>query len=669
MAISTRTYPSTQIEILDGNLTTSTTLPTDVVVIVGKAYKGPSNALYNVTSTKDAGLAFGSDSPIIKQMQMALAGGAQNVALFRIGGRQSVINNVFGTGSSIATTEASSAADSNLKVFIGPEPLTPNRDAIIVTRNDQIVYSNVSGGEVDKGFVVQEGFSKTSNTLYAGSFYDPVPFKQVANEIGHRVVVSGIDTPTITLPTYSAATASQFGFTVLVNGKRTSLFTLTTNVVTLNPAFVATLTSYTVEVSYIEKLTAQEIADEEIEYVVGQDLISSTWKQYYEAFDTALRELTLVNTRAVVMGDVFNVPNITNGSTEADRLEYVYIEEQEDSSYKYEWSTSRTVYQKGSNSTTTDVLEADLTSNGEPIVLKQFNDVDFTHRAGMWGFERTLENGFFPNIVVGAIGPANYTAKYVNQWIGKLPTYSPTGAIVANGTGLLGNRYMVGSLETGEGGYYATSTGHPNGTPLSDSGGASVDLGKYLSIVISQVISNAGNATEVMSGAASYAGAIANIQLGDGTTNTDVRGAINVVDFKVNRLKDFNNVGYVAFVEKTKGLSVLSGSLATRRASDFKYVGTTVVLNRVTQDIFDICDPFIGKGIDGILMVALHGALTGKLSQRQAEGCFSKYRMKMTQIGPNTIKVYYKITTKDELRVISNEIMLDRDLISTAIGD
>ena len=95
---------------------------------------------------------------------------------------------------------------------------------------------------------------------------------------------------------------------MLVNGKRTTRFTRSANVITIDPTVVASITNYTVEVNYIQKLTDIEKEEYEFEYKAGQDLINSTWKEYYEAFDQALRELSVSNARAVVIGDLFNVP-------------------------------------------------------------------------------------------------------------------------------------------------------------------------------------------------------------------------------------------------------------------------------------------------------------------------------------------------------------------------
>ena len=678
MAISKRTYPSTKLEVLDGNLISATSLPEDVVLILGKAYKGPTGAVFNVTSTVDATAAYGSTSPIIKQMQMAFAAGAQNVALYRVGGRAASIENIFGLGTDITTVEASSSADLALKVYIGPEPLTPNKDAVIVYRNDKIVYSSIATSTVNLGYLTVTGFDRTNNELYVGSYYDPVPFREVVQETGKRIIVTAVDTKTVILPDYDATKASKYGFTVLVDGRRTTKFTAgigldplepTKYAVVIDDAVVAGKVAYTVEVSYIVKLKAIELEDAELAYKEGEDLINASWKKYYEAFDQALTDLYIPISRSVSIGDLFNVPNIVDGSTVTDKLDYLLVEEDEWGERSYEWSNHKYVYQKNTTETTTDPEEADISSNGEPIVLKRFNEVDFAHRAGMWALTKTTEEGFFPNIVVGAIGPKVYNTKYINQWIGKAPTYNAAGQIIANGSGLLGHRLMVGSVDFA-GGYYATDTGFPDGQVLLDSGNTVIDLGKYLSVVAAQSVLTTESTIKVSdigSGAATYAGIIGSIIPGDGTTNLLVNGIYNAIAFKADRLKELNSAGYVAFVEKTKGLSVLRGSLATRTNSDFQFVGTSVVMNLCGKDIVDTCDPYIGKGIDGVLMVNLHTALHKLFAERQQAGWFTSYTIKLSQIGPNALLVRYKIKAKDELSEVSNIISLEREVSTEVI--
>ena len=658
-----RIYPGTSIEVLDGNLSNNIAIPEDTVLIVDRAYTGPVGRLYYVSAAKDAATVFGSDSPLIKAMQRAFTGGAKNVALYRVGGKVASIENIFGLGTSLETAEASSVASTGLSVYIGPEPINPSLNSVIIYRNGRIIYSNVLGGEVDQGLVYVDGFNKLANEPQVGSFNDPVPLALVVQNLGTRVVITDSDVKTITIPAGDVALVSDHGLTVKVNGRAVRATDVTFDKVAGTVSFVTAETTFTVEVSYVKKYTPTELADLEITFGDGEDLVEASWKDYYEAFDQALDDIQRVSLRTVSIGDVFNVPNLANGDTDADRLEYLNVEVDESGEKVFEWSTNRYLYRKGA-ATTTDISEADLTSNGQPIVVKQFHEVDFTHRVGMWGFERT-EDGIYPNIMVGVLGPRAYNSKYVNLWVGKEPTYNLDGKIIVNGSGLLGHRYMVGTINR-TGGYFATDNGFPDGTPVTDSNGFIVDLGKYLSIVASQVTNSAGNL--VVSSAASYAGLAATVTPGDSTTNQVVPGVTLLTDLKRARLKQLQAAGYVVLENRSKGVTVVSGDLASRLTSDYRYLSTSIVMNYIAADIAEVCDPFIGKGIDGTSKVALHTALHTRFQQRQRQGFFIDYLMQLRQVAPNVIDVAYTITAKDELRQVSNSIKLSREISNEVLS-
>ena len=658
-----RIYPGTSIEVLDGNLSNNIAIPEDTVLIVDRAYTGPVGRLYYVSAAKDAATVFGSDSPLIKSMQRAFTGGAKNVALYRVGGKVASIENIFGLGTSLETAEASSVASTGLSVYIGPEPINPSLNSVIIYRNSRIIYSNVLGGEVDQGLVYVDGFNKLANEPQVGSFNDPVPLALVVQNLGTRVVITDSDVKTITIPAGDVALVSDHGLTVKVNGRAVRATDVTFDKVAGTVSFVTAETTFTVEVSYVKKYTPTELADLEITFGDGEDLVEASWKDYYEACDQALDDIQRVSLRTVAIGDVFNVPNLANGDTDADRPEYLNVEVDESGEKVFEWSTNRYLYRKGAT-TTTDISEADLTSNGQPIVVKQFHEVDFTHRVGMWGFERT-EDGIYPNIMVGVLGPRAYNAKYVNLWVGKEPTYNLDGKIIVNGSGLLGHRYMVGTINR-TGGYFATDNGFPDGTPVTDSNGFIVDLGKYLSIVASQVTNSAGSL--VVSSAASYAGLAATVTPGDSTTNQVVPGVTLLTDLKRARLKQLQAAGYVVLENRSKGVTVVSGDLASRLTSDYRYLSTSIVMNYIAADIAEVCDPFIGKGIDGTSKVALHTALHTRFQQRQRQGFFIDYLMQLRQVAPNVIDVAYTITAKDELRQVSNSIKLSREISNEVLS-
>ena len=661
-----RIYPGTFIEVLDGNLANNITIPEDVALIIDRASTGPVGRLYYVSSAKEASVVYGSDSPLIKAMQRAFLAGARNVALYRVGGRVASIENLFGLGTGLSTVEASSVADVGYSVYIGPEPLNPAVDALIVYKNNKIVYSNALNGEVDQALVEVDGFDKVDNEIYVGSFNDPVPFYDVVKEAGKRVVKTVTGVNTVTIDPADFPKLSSFGLQVRLNDKvlKKADYTVdTAGVVTLVGSIVVDVAD-TLEVAYIVKFSVSELEDNELQYKTGKDLINSSWKEHYEGFDAALENIQRLTARSVFIGDLFNVPNIANGDVGTDRLEYLSIEEDEDGEKVYEWSSNKFLYRKGAG-TTVDVNEADLTANGQPIVVKQYHEVDFAHRAGMWGYESTSE-GNYPNIMVGAIGPKAYNNKYINLWIGKSPVVNLEGKITVNGTGLLGHRLMIGTTNRA-GGYFATDTGFPDGTPITDSNNFTVDLGKYLSIVVSQVVS-ANSTGEIVSGAASYAGLTTIVTPGDSTTNQVIGGTILATDLKRLKLKELQSAGYVVFENRNKGVTVVSGNLASRLNSDYRYLSTSIVINYIASDINEVCDPFIGKGIDGTSKVALHTALHSRFAQRQRQGFFIDYLLQLRQVEANIIDVAYTITAKDELRQVVNTIKLAREISDEVLG-
>jgi len=655
--MTTRLYPTTSIEVLDGNLIDRVSVPETAVLIIERAAKGPVDTLYYVSDTKTASTVFGSNSPLIKAMGQVLAGGAKDVVLYRVGGRSASIDNLFGLNTGISTIEASSIASRGYSVYIGPEPLNPSLDCLMIFDiNGRIVYSDALDGEVDLNLFVIDGFTKTDNKVYVGSHLNPVPMSQVITEAGKRIVKVD-STGTVTIDQADIDNMSKNSLIVKLNDTylKAEDYELSGTTLTVKADLLAANPTNSVEVAYVVKYTEDERKTLELAYKEGEDLLNATWKERYEAFDRALENIPRITTTSVYIGDVFNPPNIADKSEEKDRLEYILINENEDGELEYEWSTSKFLYQgRDGAPDTTNINEAALTPNGRPVVLKQYSEVDFVHRAGMWALLTTNE-GKYPNIVVGALGPRALTPKYINLWVGKSPVYSSNNRISNNGTGLLGHRLMIGTNKF-EGGYFATDTGFPDGNVVNDSNGVRVDLGKYLSIVPDQIVSGG----EVISAAGAYAGLISTITPGNSTTNKRIN-VLLAYELKDSRLKELQAVGYTLIHTKlNKGATVLAGNLASRLTSDFRYISTSLALNKVAFDIEEICDPYIGMGIDGYTNATLQNSLNVRLSERQKQGYFTSFAMTLYQTGPNTLQVNYSIVPKEELRVINNTIKLSR---------
>lgn len=654
-------YPGNKLEIIDGSLQPITILPTDTVVIVDRAYSGPSDGLFLVRDIKQAAKIFNQDSPLIRGAYRAVAEGAENIALYRFGGREASYKDIFGTFTTFSTTAQSKTAGADLSVYIGPSGTNATQDCVVVFRNDRVVYSNTLVSPIDTNQVILDGFQVETNDVYAGTPSTPVPFNTLLNELGSFKNFSGIITAqeaTLTAG-YDHSTTSLYSINVTLDGRKVD------NARVTFPAGRIRVTGATdgqaVVYTYVTKFTPVELATRGITYLGGDDLMTATNKELFQGLYDSLESLSVENAKVISFPDLHGIPTLASGSTATDKLDYLNISvDPITGNNVYEWSVDRVLYVDGMDetATTTDPTLAKKDQNGVPVVSKRFGEFDFVHTLGQWAFKQADE-GVFPNLVIGTVGPKNFSARAVLDWVGYAPVYDDaTAEIIVPGKGLLGNRYMVGDM-TYPGGYFATDDGSVDGTILADSTGFLVDLGKFLSIVASHGFSVLP--TSVASGAANYSGIVASTTPGDSTTNRGVDGFVLATRLKTPHLKALSSAGYVVFGDKLqKGVYVVSGDLATRENSDYDYISTSLVISEVARNISVITDPFIGRGLDAVTRTALNTALTSRLTTLQQRGMFTSSRLSISQPGPNSLQVIYAIGAKDELREIVNQLKLTR---------
>ena len=666
-------YTKNKLELIDGSLTPVSTVPEDMVLVIERAYSGPTDQLYLVQDLTEAKLIYGDKSPLINLASRTMLGQAENIALFRIGGGAYSFDNVFGPGSNLRLTEASATAADNLKIYIGPEPKNTSRDAVIIWKNNRIIYSNVIGGEIASSLVAVSGFSKQSNELRVGSLKAPVPLADLIKHIGGEAstTVAATQTTVDTVEWVSVDVSSIAGFTSANSLDTVQLKDALDEVVTYTVSDDKTQllieavdgsnevnVGDTLTVSFVKTLTEEERLEKGITFTKGKDSLNASYKEIYEELDRALESLELLPTKAVVVGDLFDIPTIANGSKETNRLTYLIKGEDEYGYSTYDWSDHKYIYKKeGSDETTTDITEAELSVNNEPIVVREYNEVDFTHRLGMFAYDN-LEEGDFLNVIIGSRGPKFTNPKSINDWIGKEPVRDLAGNIVENGTGLLGHRLMVGSTNY-RGGFFATSNGFVDGDILTDRTGFAVDLGKHLSIVVSQV-GAVSTPVLVTSAAATYGGLVSTLLPGESTTNKTVPNMFSAFTIKEGKRKALAKNGYVVFFEKSKGLTVYSGDVATRENSDYDFISTANTVASITRLIKDTVDPYVGKGTDFILITALHTALVTALGNAQRAGWMNSYTFRIRRDGPNSLLIPFKIEAKDELREVNSLVRLTR---------
>ena len=665
-------------EILDGNLITQPTIPENTCLVIERAYSGPSNVLYPVTDMKVAEAIFGANSPLVRLANDVLAGNNNTaaVAFYRIGGGSAKVNNVFGPYTSIFTTEETLASGQDVSIYVGPRPNDASKYCVLAWKAGKLVYSNVPGSIVDSKVIVVDSFDPETQPYRIGSISAPVALDAVADNLLDsiaQVEVATAGQTDITLGTPVASATANITVSKTVNGATSIVtdFTVTTSGANATGITLGTPASLgeVYSINYTKPASPVDVAAAGIEYVPGKNSLDANLKQLYELYDTAFEQLENVRATTVTVKDLFNCRNIAAGDdSSADRLLYLSRTETEEG-FDYEWSADKFIYQLATNSsqTTTDSSLAATNDNGEPIVVKQYHEVDFAHRLGMWCYSNSTTSDFIHG-TIGCVPLKSSSAIAVRRWIGTLPVVDIYGNLVEDGSGLLGNRFMVGTT-TRRAGFYATDTGYPDGTIMLDSRGATVDIGKHLSITTIPVYLT----TDVLSGAVKtprsfsgmYAGLIASTTPGDSTTNKVLDKVLPAFSTKESVAAQLSSVGYVTLLEKTKGVTVYSGDLATSEYSDFDYISTAISVSYVIRRLQDTIDPYLGRGLDTAIAAAFQNSIDLTLKNAASLGVINGYAFKIRRVSANTLAIELQIKPKDELRIVEVTLSLTPDTTLT----
>lgn len=407
------------------------------------------------------------------------------------------------------------------------------------------------------------------------------------------------------------------------------------------------------------------VATPDGKYTPGENNVATTWKKYYELLHTALLNLDVINSFVITTDKaIADAPNIAAGSKASDKLDYVYITEK-DGEYIYHWSEDKVVYYKGGRTATTSkVEEADLDGNGQPVVFREYNEADFAHLLALFCYNIS-ENEKFCLATIGTSTPKNLSSSEVNKWIGTPAVFDVQGNIVDNGSGIVNMRNLTERVESRQG-YYFTSSGFVDGTVNFDANGAPIDIGKYLSIV--PAIINTGTSSiygtdgRNTNAAALYAGMLSTITPGNSTTNMFIPGITLPFEIKKTKLDQIAGAGMVAFQTKTRGVTCVSGDLATSSNSDYDYVSTSITVASIITDIRDTSDPFIGKGTNEANVAALNTAVEGILQKYVDIGAVIKYAFSVIPLvsstGKTTISIPLKLVIAQELREINVSVSL-----------
>lgn len=661
-----KNLPSINVDIQDGNLKLDKALVGPVTLIVGTATDGPNASQYLVSDSNAAALVFGSTSPIIQRMAEAKLGGAKNILLYRVGGVSASIQGLFGSGSEITTIEANVASNTKYKVYIGPNPTPSTSDSVlIIFKGNTIVYSNVPGAEVASGLFTITGFD-TATTLTVGTPTAPVAFNLVQTTATVSTTGPVTHTPytaigngTTTSYTFAASsptptvTAVKLGGSVVTTG-----FTVTGNSISFTTAPAG---AETIEVDYTTVLTVTGPVPGS-SYIIGADNVNCTLQKYYQLLAEAYIDLeTTPATQVIPDRATLDAPNLADGSTASDKLTYLSVSVDGFGNNVYTWSTSKILYQLGAG-TTTVVGSADVDNNGQPIIAQTFSEVNFAHQLATFCNNVTDETQFILGFI-GTSAPTSTSNAAIAKWLGSLPQTDAFGAIVEDGSGLLGNKFMVGTLEHSAG-FFATDSGFPDGNVLTDTtNNVAVDIGKFLSVIAAQIVtpnsSTIGTTAAIVNSATVYGALSGIVTPGNSTTNVVVNGVALPYIIKKSKLDELTFAKYVTLNNTPNGVAVVSGSLATTVASDYQYISTSIIVADIVTKIRNRLSVYLGKGINQALLAAATTAVNGILQDAVTGGSIVNYAFTVSQ-GSNqySLSVPLKIVPVFELRTVDLTVSL-----------
>ena len=707
---------SINLELLDGNLAASPAITGPVALVIATALSGKSNTPFIIDDFNKAAALFGASSTLIKTANELKLGGAQNVAVYRIGGVSASIAGLFGALSEITTVEESVGLGAKYSVYIGPQTNNAGEACLIIFEGAKIVYSNVPGAEVDLGKFVIVGFDNTF-THRIGTPTAPVALELALAGLKDDYVMSvagdgtrvGFD---LTGPTNAATLVTSVKVNGVLRSVGSGALDYNFNVGTDEVVFItAPANAATIEITYSRPTTVAGAT-----YRAGADNVNCSYKKLYELVDAAFLDLETTSATHIVVPEALNdTPNIADGSVASNRLEYVYVTESS-GELVWTWSTVKNVYVPETQTVTftdvaggvtafalpgipdvnttvltvtvnggaalvagtgagkylynatTDVVTlgtattlnddivitftkpsiadyATLDNNGQPIIATRYSETNFTHRLGMFLDDLATNDKF----VFGAIGtsqPIASTTAAVNAWLGTSPAVDITGEITAAGTGLLGNRFMA------------------------DTGGAPIDLGKFLSVV-SAVVSTPrspilGLTARSVNAAAIYLGVLTNVQAGDSTTNRTIAGVTLPFLLKKTKVNEIASKGYVAFLDKGTSVVCASGELPTGPLSDYDYISTSITVADVTNRIRVRLDPFLGKGLGPVQLAAMQTIVDAEFLVSVTAGAILKYSaqviLQSVVNGKGRVRIPYVVVPAFELREVNQSLVLAYDI-------
>lgn len=648
-------------EIQDGAFKIVVTNTDPSVLVLGTAAKGISGKPVQALKAQEAEARFGLEGTLTRGMYEAGAGGATNIYQMRIGAKSAIL---YGVGSDDMVEDPSSietllkdkdASSVYFVRYIKPSSLNANASVgrlMVKNAVGQIVFDNNPGGQpIDLGEVMVSGsFSGGENI---GDLSDPFSFVAMKDVAKDKIAVTDTFAAVAEAPaTFLLSQKPNAGSVkVFVDGEEQAVasFVLTSQVLGLVDPSVAD--GLEVQVTYeYDQNTKANLRD-------GSDGLNLSNMELFEALDKAFTEIETQEFKQVVpMGALLDAKNVADGAvvvlssdqsipagqrypvagSSGDALGKLFKEEFEGEVF-YFWDTdgdgeAEIFPSVGAASATTKISGAALSAG-------DFKEVNFAYQLANACFVNSA-NEYNITGVIGTSLPISMATKDVSMWVGKEPIIDTDGNIAVNGSGLLGNKHMVGKLGY-KPGFFATDSGHlpgPGGETtagvLKDRGGKVIDIGRFISVYYHpQTFLNPVDTTGfgyISNGAAYYAGMIASLIPQSAPTNKVADGAESLVKLSKVKLDSLAKYHYVGLKQKNRVFRVTDAPTAARPTSDFVRLSTVRVVDRVIDIIREVAEPYIGEPNNAQARLSLETNIRSRLTAELKNNLISRFEVKVS---------------------------------------
>jgi len=605
-----------------------------IVCVLGTATQGDSEELYSVNKVSDAARAYAASGTLVRGMYEASVAGALNLRLFRIGATSATLSGIgAGTGFTVETLSKDDSAGTDYTIFYDA---SANRLRVYRASDSEVIYDNNPAyplNAIDEGEVAVSG-SSTGSTTDIGTSTTPITLA-AADTVG--------DGPAV----YTAGTDG-----------------------VANSAGAGALSRMEM---YEALYRAYDLmSDQDIDVVLPMNVY--------------LDDLNVMdmNTATVLSTGVNLLAAYPVAGADDDALGKLYVEEYLGTFYFWWWfplNPENPTFNGAHIFPSVGSADASTNASGTALTASDFHEVNFGYQLADFCY-RQSENNAEMTGVIGVLSAAGRSPAQVKAWIGDLPTTTTDGSgnvvVSANGTGLLGNKFMAGRVSASGvpghtvngidglygGGFIATDDGWMDGSQQSDDNAHLIDIGKYISVVATYpILSNSSRATSYMAtGAAMYGGFYSSLPPSSAPTNKILKSVRLPFRVGTAKLDSLAGLRYVTFHAKTKGIVVSDGPTAARTDSDYRRLSTVRIVKACIDDIREVGEPFLGEGITGAKLAALETGVESKMKERVKNQDLQRYEAKVTATPAQRVLgqafVELKLVPAFELREITVSVAL-----------